>query len=268
MTTTAAGLPSEKHRFLHGPGTDQILAVEDLTDIFDTGRWILPDHQGTVRDVIEYDGATSSTLLDHHRTYDTFGNVTEYDSSGNFVRVFASSNLNDTHALVFGPNGNMFASAFGNTRVHEYDGVTGAFIGTFVGQGNGLSSAHGMIFHDDLFYVTSFGSDRVNEHDAVTGAFIRAFVTPGLGGLDGAISITFMPDPPSLNPYGCGVNPGNSLTVISGTPADWLINATPACSRTRTSASSSASVSSSSAEAASRLPKPPGIPSKAERRTV
>lgn len=147
-------------------------------------------------------------------------NILRYDGqTGAFVSVFASSSLNDTHALTFGPNGNLYASAFGNQRVHEFDGQTGAFVRVFVGLGNNLVSAHSMAFHEGSFFVTSFGRDRVNEHDAVTGAFLRTYVLPGAGGLDGPISITFMPDPPSLTPYGCGSNPAGSLPVLAGTPA-------------------------------------------------
>ena len=90
LTTTSPGVASEKHRFLHGPGTDQILATEDMGISVNTGRWLLSDHQGTVRDVVEYDSATDATVLDHHRTYDTFGDVTEYNSSGT-SRAFISS---------------------------------------------------------------------------------------------------------------------------------------------------------------------------------
>lgn len=147
-------------------------------------------------------------------------NILVYDDQGNFQSVFASGGgLNDVHAVTFGPNGNVFAPAFGNQRVNEYDGTTGAFVQTFIGAGNNLQNAHHVIFRDGSCFVSAFGSDRVNEYDAVTGTFIRAFVTVGSGGLDAAMWMNFMPDPPLLASYGCGVNPAGSLTINSGTPS-------------------------------------------------
>jgi hypothetical protein len=53
------------HRYLRGPGVDQLVldeVVESLTDAGENIRqWALTDHLGTIRDWIEDDG----TLLDH-----------------------------------------------------------------------------------------------------------------------------------------------------------------------------------------------------------
>lgn len=146
-------------------------------------------------------------------------NVLRYDgTTGAFVEVFADGGgLQDPHEAVFGPNGNLYVPAFGSNRVVEYDGATGAFVRTFISSGNGLISPHGILFPGDGFaYVTSFGRDRVNRYDATTGAFDSAFVVPGLGGLDGAISLTRVPEPASATVYGCGVNPVGSLSVLAG----------------------------------------------------
>ena len=53
--------------FLDGAGIDNVLAEQDGSQL----RWLLPDHQGTVHDVVAVDG----TILDHIR-YGSFGNVT------------------------------------------------------------------------------------------------------------------------------------------------------------------------------------------------
>ena len=57
----------QTHRYLHGPGIDQILA--DEVDSTET-RWMLTDHQGTVRSVL-----TEGSPVANHITYDSFGNV-------------------------------------------------------------------------------------------------------------------------------------------------------------------------------------------------
>ena len=61
------------NRYLHGPGIDQVFADEtSLGEIM----WSLTDHQGTVRDVAEYDPATNTTTVSNHLTYDSFGQIT------------------------------------------------------------------------------------------------------------------------------------------------------------------------------------------------
>ena len=61
------------HRYLHGPGIDQVFADEDAVgDIL----WPLTDHQGTVRDWADYDATTDTTTVTNHLEYDTFGNIT------------------------------------------------------------------------------------------------------------------------------------------------------------------------------------------------
>ncbi|GAG28854.1 unnamed protein product, partial [marine sediment metagenome] len=63
--------PELAHRYLYGPAVDQILAVEDGSgDIL----WGLAGHQGTIRDVVEYDG--QGAVLDTHVQYDAFGGFT------------------------------------------------------------------------------------------------------------------------------------------------------------------------------------------------
>ena len=61
------------HRYLHGPGTDQVLADEDASGQV---LWTLTDHQGSVRDLIDSTG----TVL-NHIVYDSFGNITSESDS-------------------------------------------------------------------------------------------------------------------------------------------------------------------------------------------
>jgi RHS repeat-associated protein/uncharacterized delta-60 repeat protein len=56
-----------KHRYLHGPDVDEPLAEEDASN---TTRWMLADHQGTVRDVVDSSGTGTA-----HIAYSAFGDV-------------------------------------------------------------------------------------------------------------------------------------------------------------------------------------------------
>jgi len=67
-------------RYLWGPQTDQLLAVEqpdslttaDPADVL----WTLTDNLGSVRDAVTYDTATDATTVAEHYAYDAFGNIT------------------------------------------------------------------------------------------------------------------------------------------------------------------------------------------------
>jgi hypothetical protein len=61
--------------------------------------------------------------------------VKRYDAlTGAFVDDFVppgSGGLRYTHALTFGPDGNLYMVSDGSNEVKRYNGVTGAFIDTF-----------------------------------------------------------------------------------------------------------------------------------------
>jgi RHS repeat-associated protein len=65
LTFDGNGTPT--HRYLYGPGVDQVLADETQTSV----NWALVDNLGTVRDVIDSNG-----VVQDHISYDSFGNVT------------------------------------------------------------------------------------------------------------------------------------------------------------------------------------------------
>jgi RHS repeat-associated protein len=66
------------HRYLFGPAVDQVLADEDASgDVL----WSLTDHQGTVRDLAEYDSGQDTTTVVNHIKYDAFGNITGQSNS-------------------------------------------------------------------------------------------------------------------------------------------------------------------------------------------
>lgn len=64
---------SLENRYLYGPAVDQFFADENsLGEVL----WGLTDHQGTVRDLVEYDQPTNSTAVVNHVQYDSFGKIT------------------------------------------------------------------------------------------------------------------------------------------------------------------------------------------------
>jgi RHS repeat-associated protein len=66
------------HRFLPDAATDAVFADEDaLGEVL----WSLTDHQGTVRDVANYDAGTDTTSVVNHLQYDSFGSISSQSNS-------------------------------------------------------------------------------------------------------------------------------------------------------------------------------------------
>ncbi len=61
------------NRYLSGPAVDQVLADEDAAGNI---LWTLADHQGTVRDLADYDDGTGITAIANHLVYNSFGAIT------------------------------------------------------------------------------------------------------------------------------------------------------------------------------------------------
>ena len=78
-----AGSLSNRH--LHGPAVDQIFASDDGLDEV---LWALADHQGTVREIVEYDSVENQTNVVNHLTYAAFGDIT-YESDPSVVFLYA-----------------------------------------------------------------------------------------------------------------------------------------------------------------------------------
>jgi len=83
--------------------------------------------------------------------------------------------LNNPRGISFGPNGNAFVSDRNNNRVLEFDGSTGALVGTFVAS---VSSPQDAYWHQSELYVSS--GNTVRRYDS-SGVFQESF-TAGTGG--------------------------------------------------------------------------------------
>jgi DNA-binding beta-propeller fold protein YncE len=97
-------------------------------------------------------------------------------------------------------NPNLFVSGNSSSTVLEYNGTTGAFVGTFVPSGSGgLISPAGLVFgpNGDLF-VSSFNTSSVLEYNGTTGAFVSTFASGG--GLSSPFGLVFGPQAPSSVP--------------------------------------------------------------------
>jgi len=70
------------NRYLHGPGVDEILADEQISQ---TGAaavtWSLGDRLGSIRDLVRHNLATNQTTVVNHLEYDTFGQIVGQSNS-------------------------------------------------------------------------------------------------------------------------------------------------------------------------------------------
>lgn len=142
-----------------------------------------------------------------------------HGESGAFLDTFVgpgSGGLNDPHDLAWGPDGHLYVTSFGNNRLKRYDGISGEFIDDFITPAGGLQSPHGIDFRPDGFiYVASFSGNKVQRFNARTGVSAGAYVTNGSGGLNGAISLTFLfEDTLNLSAQ------GESFSVYGATPGE------------------------------------------------
>jgi RHS repeat-associated protein len=101
--------PTLRRRNLFGPGVDHILAQETV-DLAQT-QWMLPDHQGSVRDIVDDDGNVVNHVL-----YDSFGNLVAQTNPGEATRYgFAAREFDAATGLQY-------------LRARHYDPAIGRFI--------------------------------------------------------------------------------------------------------------------------------------------
>ncbi|MEQ9586516.1 MAG: RHS repeat-associated core domain-containing protein, partial [Parvibaculaceae bacterium] len=112
---------SVDRRLFHGPDVDQVFADENaLGEVL----WNLTDHQGTVRDIVEYDDSTSTTEVAKHIRYGAFGNIDSVeDGSGTVL----PNGADDLHYAYTGREWDQDAQLY-FFRARWYDGEVGRFV--------------------------------------------------------------------------------------------------------------------------------------------
>ena len=101
-----------KHRYLHGPAVDMILADETVYDLKSAGQtvWALADELGSIRDLVPVTNGFSS-----HVDYDPWGQVASGDLSADFLYGYAGRERDRESGLYF-------------NRARYYDPAAGRFI--------------------------------------------------------------------------------------------------------------------------------------------
>jgi RHS repeat-associated protein len=188
--------PTLAQRYLHGPAVDQILAQQDAAgNVF----WMLTDHLGTVRDLVNNSGVVAN-----HLKYDSYGNViSETNSLVDTRYQFTGREYDAQTALYYyraryygaeigrwtaidpigfdGGDSNLYAYV-GNEPVNRVD-PQGQFVQILVVGGLALSAVALHTFEEVVsqYYYTN----ELNEKTAVMcGKIIARGVTPLPSGLE------------------------------------------------------------------------------------
>jgi RHS repeat-associated protein len=143
-TDGAAGPASAtlNRRNLHGPAVDQILAQQDAAgNIF----WMLTDHVGTVKDVVN----NSGTVI-NHMVYDAFGNVVSQTNSAVETRYRFTGREFDAESQLY------------YYRARYYDAGLGRFISEDpLGFRGGDLNLFGYTSNDPILFTDSSGTADV-----------------------------------------------------------------------------------------------------------
>jgi RHS repeat-associated protein len=125
-------------RYLHGAGVDQILAQEDGDG---NVTWMLTDHLGTVRDLVDNSGDVANHLI-----YDSFGRViSETDSSVDTRYLFTGREFDEEIGLYY-------------YRARYYDAETGRFVSEDpIGFNGGDSNLYRYVFNNPISFTDSSG---------------------------------------------------------------------------------------------------------------
>jgi RHS repeat-associated protein len=135
------------HRFLYGPVLDMVLADDSNGNIL----WTLADNLGTVRDLVNSGG-----VVQNHRKYDSFGNITSQSNAGITTR--------------FGYTGREFDPDTGLYfyRSRYYDPVVGRFISEdLIGFAGGDTNLYRYVFNSSVNFTDPLGFRPLNGNEAV-----------------------------------------------------------------------------------------------------
>jgi tripartite motif-containing protein 71 len=95
--------------------------------------------------------------------------IIKYDTSGNYLGLFADSNLNNPHGLVFDSAGNLYASNRNGNSISKFDS-SGLFKGSI-----STSQPFGLAFDSSgNLYAANDGESSISKFDS-TGSFVSYF---------------------------------------------------------------------------------------------
>lgn len=104
------------------------------------------------------------------------GAVLRFTRDGAPMGVFASTNLGRAGFCAFGPDSRLYVCDSSANAVRRYDGVTGAYVDTFVSGGD-LTSPTAITWWNGQMLVSSFGNRKVIRYDAATGGALGEIAT-------------------------------------------------------------------------------------------
>ncbi len=131
------GAGTQTHRYLYGTAVDQILADETASST----SWFLADNQGTVKDVVDSNGA----VIDHV-VYDSFGKVQSQSNAGYDLRYGYTGREQDGE------------TGLNYYRARYYDSANGRFISEDpLGFGAGDSNLSRYVFNSPTNWVDPSG---------------------------------------------------------------------------------------------------------------
>jgi RHS repeat-associated protein len=136
---------TQTHRYLFGPGVDQVLADETQTSV----NWALVDNLGTVRDVIDSNG-----VVLNHISYDSFGNVTSETNPDVDIRYgYAGRERDEETGLDY-------------YRSRYYDPTNGRFINEdTIGFYGGDANLYRYVGNNPINFIDPNGTNWVSDLD-------------------------------------------------------------------------------------------------------
>ena len=100
-------------RYVHGPDVDNVMADEDSSG---NVLWLLTDHLGTIRELVDYDDQADATSVVNHLTYAAFGRITGQSDPSHAPLFTFTGRESDTDSGLF------------YYRARWYDASAGRFV--------------------------------------------------------------------------------------------------------------------------------------------